>query len=68
MHVGDPTGGVPEEGEGEQGQNIYQAEMFPWFQRIYRWQPWIVLCTMVKPGYNLCGLTPQVFLIDSFLF
>ena len=28
MHAGDPTGGVPREGEGEQGQQSYQAEMF----------------------------------------
>ena len=28
MHAGDSTGGVPGEGEGEQGQQTYQAEQF----------------------------------------
>ena len=29
MHAGDPTGEVPGEGEGEQGQQTYPAEFFP---------------------------------------
>ena len=33
MHAGDPTGGVPGEGEGEQGQETYQAEVFPWLTK-----------------------------------
>ena len=33
LHAGDPTGGVPGEGEGEQEQQTYQAEMFPWLQQ-----------------------------------
>ena len=28
MHAGDPTCGVPGEGEGEQGKQTYQADMF----------------------------------------
>ena len=36
MHAGDPTGGVPGEGEGEQGQETYQAELFPWLQKILK--------------------------------
>ena len=33
MHAEDPTGGVPGEGEGEKGQQTYQAEMFPCVQK-----------------------------------
>ena len=33
MHAGDPTVGVPGEGEGEQGQQTLQAEMLPWIQK-----------------------------------
>ena len=47
MHAGDPTGGVPGEGEGEQGQETYQAEIFLWLQKIYKWQPLIVLCLVM---------------------
>ena len=35
MYAGDPTGGVSGEGEGEQGRQTYQAEMFPWLQKIH---------------------------------
>ena len=31
---GNPTGGVQGEGEEEQGQQTYQAEMVPWLQKI----------------------------------
>ena len=33
MHAGDPTDGVRGAGEGEQGQETYPAEMFPWLQK-----------------------------------
>ena len=43
MHAGDPTGGVPGEVEGEQRHQTYQAKMFSWLQKIYKWQSWIHL-------------------------
>ena len=33
MCAGDPTGEVPGEGEGEQTQQTYQAEMFQWLEK-----------------------------------
>ena len=35
MPAGDPTGGVPGEGEEERGQETYPAEIFPWLQKKY---------------------------------
>ena len=60
MHAGDPTGGVPGEGEGEQGQQTYQAEMFTWLQKIYKWQPWIVLYLIM-----LCFFLLKLYLIEK---
>ena len=47
------------EGEGEQGQQTYQAEMFPWLHEIYKWQPWIVLC-LIMLCFISCWITCMV--------
>ena len=35
-NAGNPTGGVPGEGEEEQGQQTYHADMVPWLKK-YNW-------------------------------
>ena len=51
------------EGEGEQGQHTYQAEMFPCLQEILKWQPLTVLC-LIMLCFISCWITCMVYSVQ----